>query len=160
VVEQAFVNASPLIHLARANLLDVLRAAATHVRVPRPVFEEVRAGSTEGTTVRALEAASWLAVEEPDDVPPAIAPWDLGKGESSVLALCARSGALAIIDDRLARRCAATLGLPVLGTVGLVLIARKAGRITRARPVLESLIATGMYLSDDIREQALALVGE
>jgi len=72
----------------------------------------------------------------------------------------ARPGTLAILDDLAARRCAATLRIPVRGTLGLVLAAKRRGRIPAARPVLESLRASGMYLSDPVLNKALALVGE
>jgi predicted nucleic acid-binding protein len=48
----------------------------------------------------------------------------------------------------------------VRGTLGLVLVAKQRGRIPAARPVLESLRASGMYLSDSVLNKALALVGE
>ena len=87
--------------------------------------------------------------------------WDLGEGEASVLAWgYDHPGTLIIVDDLAARRCAATLGIPVRGTLGLVLTAKKRGMIPEARPVLEKLRQSGMYLSDRILSQALALVEE
>jgi predicted nucleic acid-binding protein len=44
--------------------------------------------------------------------------------------------------------------------MGLVLIAKRRGLIPAARPILEMLVARGMYLSATVIEQALALVGE
>jgi predicted nucleic acid-binding protein len=46
------------------------------------------------------------------------------------------------------------------GTLGLILTAKKRGMIPQARPVLENLQQSGMYLSDRILDQALKLVGE
>ena len=87
---------------------------------------------------RALESTPWLTVVDPPAVPPIIQAWDLGAGESSVLAWAfANPGTLAILDDLAARRCAATLRIPVRGTLGLVLLAKQRGRIAAARPVLE-----------------------
>lgn len=57
-------------------------------------------------------------------------------------------------------RCATTLGIPIRGTLGLVLTAKQRGEISAARPVLEQLRLSGMYLSDWVMNQALALVGE
>ena len=63
-------------------------------------------------------------------------------------------------DDLAARRCPATFRIPVRGTLGLVLLAKQRGRISAARPVLEAMCASGMYLSDPVLNKALALVGE
>jgi predicted nucleic acid-binding protein len=52
------------------------------------------------------------------------------------------------------------LGIPVHGTLGLVLLAKKRGRIEKARPVLDRLRSAGMYLSDRVLDEALKLVGE
>ena len=71
-----------------------------------------------------------------------------------------QSGNSLIVDDLAARRCAATLGIPVRGTLGFILTAKKRGVIPEARPVLEKLRQSGMYLSDRILNQALALIGE
>ncbi|MCW5312947.1 DUF3368 domain-containing protein [Nostoc sp. KVJ3] len=64
------------------------------------------------------------------------------------------------MDDLAARRCAAVLGIPVRGTLGIVLIAKQRGKITMVRPIIENLRSSGMYLSDRVINQALALVGE
>nr|WP_267871621.1 DUF3368 domain-containing protein [Nostoc sp. CHAB 5715] len=64
------------------------------------------------------------------------------------------------MDDLAARRCAAVLGIPVRGTLGIVLTAKQRGKITMARPIIENLRSSGMYLSDRAINQALALVDE
>ena len=69
-------------------------------------------------------------------------------------------GTVIIVDDLAARRCAAGHGISVRGTLGLVLTAKKRGMIPEARPVLEKLRQSGMYLSDRILNQAFALIGE
>jgi predicted nucleic acid-binding protein len=94
-------------------------------------------------------------------VPSFIQAWDLGPGESAVLAWAyAHVGTEAIIDDLAAHRCATTFSIPIRGTLGLVLLAKKRGRFPLARPILEGLRRDGMYLSDRTLDQALALVGE
>ena len=93
--------------------------------------------------------------------PAQIQAWGLGPGESSVLAWAhSHPGSEAIIDDLAARRCAGALRIPVRGTLGLTLIAKQRGHISSARQVLEQLRQGGMYLSDEVMNEALALVGE
>ena len=86
---------------------------------------------------------------------------DLGPGEAEVLAWAlAHPGCVAVIDDLHARRRAAPLGVSVTGTVGLVLRAKQCGVMPIARPVLEQLRRSGLYLSDRVMNQALVVVGE
>jgi predicted nucleic acid-binding protein len=86
LAERPAVNASPLIHLAGADLLSFLQLAAPEIVVPRPVAEEIRAGGSVDAAARA--------------------------------------------------------------------------RISAARPVLEAMRGSGMYLSESVLDKALVLVGE
>lgn len=161
MAERPVVNASPLIFLARAGLLDLLRLAGDEIVVPEAVADEIRRRGNTDITAQALTHTAWLIVEKTLPTLPVIQAWDLGAGESSVLTWAAiHQGAEAIVDDLAARRCAAALGISVRGTLGLVLTAKTRGAIPAARPVLEQLRQAGMYLSDRIVAQALALVGE
>jgi predicted nucleic acid-binding protein len=161
LAERPAVNASPLIFLARAGLLEFLQLAGPEIVVPSAVADEIRREGPNDPAARALEATAWLKVVEAPPLPPVVQGWDLGAGESAVLAWAhAHPGTLAIVDDLAGRRCAAALRIPVRGTLGLVLIAKQRGKIKAARPVLESMRASGMYLSEAALNRALALVGE
>jgi len=160
LAERAAVNASPLILLARGGLAPLLQLTGPEVVVPLPVAEEIRRRGPGDPTLRALVESPWLIVAEVS-VPPLIQAWDLGPGESAVLAWAhAHPGALAVLDDLAARRCATALGIPVRGTLGLVILAKQRGEIPAARPVVEALRRGGLYLSDAVLNAALALVGE
>ena len=65
-----------------------------------------------------------------------------------------------IMDDLSGRKCARRLGIPVYGTLGIVLMAKKRGAISLARPVMENLIASGLYLSRPLLDEVLKRVGE
>ena len=160
MAEVAIVDASPLIFLARASRLDLLRMAADTILVPESVVAEVQAHADDAAG-RLLQRISWLTVAPSETAPAPILAWHLGAGETAVLACAlARPGAEAVLDDLAGRRCAAALGIPVRGTLGLVLTARQRGSIPAARPVVEALRREGMYLSDRVLDAALALVGE
>lgn len=159
--ERPAVNASPLIYLAHSGHLDLLRLAGENLVVPAAVAREITRRGPDDPTARALANTPWLNATETPPVPPQILAWDLGEGESSVLSWAlAHPGTLAIVDDLAARRCAAALGIPVRGTLGLVLLAKQHGHVASARAVLMRLRQAGMYLADDVMNPALALVGE
>lgn len=157
----AVVNASPLIYLAQAGLFHLLKVAGEPIFIPDVVSEEILRRGESDVTARAVKKAAWLEPAEVQRVPLEILSWNLGPGESSVLAWAlAHSGCRAIIDDLEGRRCAESLGVPLRGTLGLVLRARRQGIIDEARPVVEQLRVAGMYLSDWVMDTALAEVGE
>jgi predicted nucleic acid-binding protein len=161
VDEIAVINASPLILLSRSQNLVLLREFAKRILVPASVAEEIAARGKGDITVRAIAQSSWIEVAPTVPVPEEIASWGLGPGESSVLAIAmANAGMTAVIDDLGGRKCAASLDIPVRGTLGIVLTAKRRGVIERARPVLEDLIASGLYLHRHVLDEALRRVGE
>lgn len=161
MAERPAVNASPLIILSRAGLLDLLQLTAPELVVPDAVATEILRRGQSDITAQALGSTAWLSVIQTPPVPDSIQAWGLGQGESAVLAWAhAYPGTEAILDDLPARRCAAAHSIPVRGTLGLVLIAKQRGHIPAARPVLLQMRQTGMWLSDRVMNQAMALVGE
>lgn len=155
------VNASPLIFLSKAGYLSLLQLSTDTVIVPAVVADEIRRGGPGDETAKALEETDWLMIKEVGEVSQVIWEWDLGDGESAALQWAyVHERSEIIIDDLLARRCAEALDIPVRGTLGLVLLAKKRGVVTRARPVVETLRETGMYLSEAVVDRALAMVGE
>lgn len=161
VVDPPAVNTSPLIYLARAGLLDLLCIAGPAIVVPSAVAAEVAAAGASDPAVLALRSTPWLRTVPTEPAPAAVTAWDLGPGESAVIAYgLAHHGAEVIIDDRAGRRCAATLGLPVRGTLGMVLVAKRRGVLASARDAVERLVGAGMYLSQDVLDRALVQVGE
>jgi len=140
VAERPAINASPLIFLSRAGLMDFLQLEGNQIVVPKPVAEEIQRRGSDDPTVQAIEKTNWLCVVEPPPIPDTIRAWDLGVGETSVLAWRSHNpGTVIIVDDLAARRCAASHGISVRGTLGLVLTAKKRAMIPEARPVLENL---------------------
>jgi predicted nucleic acid-binding protein len=155
------VNSSPLIFLSKAGLLDWLQLAADTVLVPEAVAREINRREPMDVTATALTRTSWLRIVAVPAIPPVIQSWDLGPGESAVLAHAyTHPGAIAILDDGLGRRCADLMGIPLHGTLGLVMMAKRRGVITAVRPVIITLKQHGMYLSDRVINRALALIGE
>lgn len=155
------INASPLILLTRAGLLDLLQSVSQEVVVPAAVATEIQQYGVSDVTVKAIAQTEWLVVVDAPPVPELIQSYDLGAGESAVLTWgYVHADTEVIVDDLAARRCAGALGISVRGTLGLVLTAKQRNTIPAARPVLEQLRSSGMYLSDRVMNQALTLVGE
>ena len=85
----------------------------------------------------------------------------LDSGEANALALAVELRAeLVLIDERKARALAAQLHMPVKGTLGLLLSAEAAGLLPLVSPVLRGLIAAGLWMSEGLVRDVLALAGE
>lgn len=161
MTKTAIINASPLIFLSRGGQLGLLRHFADKILVPKPVIQEIRAKGPGDITAIAVKGASWLEQVATPAIPAIISAWGLGPGESSVLAIAVVNPRMeAIIDDLAGRRCAAFFNIPVRGTLGIVLAAKQRGHIAAARPVMEDLIKSGLYLSRAVLDKALQKVNE
>lgn len=155
------VNASPLILLSRTDRLDLLATLAKSLVVPEAVIREIHAGADRDDTADRIKNLSSLLRVADQPVPDRIRSWDLGAGESQVLAHgLERPGSEVVLDDLAARRCARSLGLPMIGTLGIVVLCRHLGLISAARPVVEALCDAGLRLKQGLMDGALAKVGE
>lgn len=160
MAERTAVNASPLIFLGKAGLLELLRVEAPEVVVPEPVWIEVTAAGAPDAIGATLASLPWLRRSVPVTVPPSVEAWDLGSGESAVIAWAMASpGTSVVLDDLAARRCALAYSLEVTGTLGLVLRGHTRGIVRDPRAAIDQLRASGMWLSDRVVESALGLVG-
>ena len=86
---------------------------------------------------------------------------DVDLARRFAIALAVELGASAIIiDDRPARRLAEVAGLNVIGTLGLLLEAKRAGHIRSIRAELDKLLETSFFLSQELYDQLLRLADE
>lgn len=159
--EKWVVNASPLICLGKMGHLDWLPALAGEIVIPFGVAREIESGPDDDPACHWLRSAGSVHVRPVGDVEADIVGWDLGRGESEVLAWARRHpDYTALLDDRAARRCADVLNIPVCGTVGVLMRAKRNGLNTHLAPLLEDAVKAGLHVSPAVRSEALRLVGE
>jgi predicted nucleic acid-binding protein len=66
----------------------------------------------------------------------------------------------AVIDDLDARRCAQALAIPMLGTGGVLLLAKRRGLIASVGESLDKIRAAGLWLSDEVVALIQSQAGE
>ena len=83
-------------------------------------------------------------------------------GQMSILPALAGSILVppAVLVDALARCVAIANGIPIKGTLGLLLDAKRIGYLTAVKPSLDQLQELGFRLSQQTREAVLKLAGE
>jgi hypothetical protein len=85
----------------------------------------------------------------------------IGPGEREVISLGLELGAgLLILDEQPARRLAKSVGLRVIGTVGILLTAKERGHLSSIRPELDRLLAVNFFMDQDLYEKVIGQAGE
>jgi predicted nucleic acid-binding protein len=148
--DRAVTNSTCLIALERIEKLDLLPKLFTAVFAPPAVHDELGC------------VLDWLQVRVPADSGAVAAlriQLHLGEAEAIALAMELHDVSI-ILDDGKARRIAAQLGLHVIGTLGLLIAAKRRGCIESVGKVLESLDRAGFRMSAGLRVETLRLAGE
>lgn len=156
------VDASPLIFLSKLGRLDLLERAADEILAPPAVLAELRAHH-DAAANRLLETAGrWLRLQQPSNLELLDRLLEtLDRGEAETLALARDCAAeRVVVDDLAARRMARRLGLPVVGTLGLLLAARLSGEIESLRAEIGNLRAVGFRASEGLIARILEAAGE
>lgn len=159
MVTTLIVNASPLISLGKIDGLRLLADPLFKVYVPQPVADEVFVQTNDA-------AAQWLGTGRAFLVParpldPILLAWDLGPGETTVIAEAShQTEAVAVLDDLAARRCAQSLGLRCTGTLGLLLMAKHRGLIPKVMPLVGQLQQNGLFIGDRLIQDTRTAAGE
>ena len=154
-------NNSPLVSLWTLDQLSLLRDLYTEVLIPEEVQEEFLA-TGEIAREQALKNAPWIMTVKPtiplDD---SVYPNAIHSGEAAVFNLAKEYGTrLVILDDKEARGYAKRIGLPVTGTVGILLEAKRSGLISVIKPLLDVLLENGVRLTASLVNDALQEAGE
>lgn len=148
----AVANSSPLIALDQIQGVWLLRELFPTVLVPPAVQTEVQSVSLPAW----VEVRSLAGVSDPR-----IPATPFGRGEREVISLGLEIGAHALIlDDLPARRLAERLGLRVVGTLGVLLLAKQRRLVPAIRPLLDALRAAGFFFDERLYWHLLALAGE
>ncbi len=155
-------NTGPLIALAIVDRIRILPDLFTSVIVPRAVHEEILAGGQQGFGLTSYQKAGWLnrfVLEKPLD--PLLEAL-LDRGEAEVLQTAVSLNAdWVLIDERKARKVARTVyDLSVVGTVGILIEAKRRGLIPEIGNLLIEMKEYGYRIHESIIERALFAVGE
>lgn len=152
-------NTSPLITLAGVGLLELLPALYSEIQIAAAVYDEYQ--TNRASAEPNLDTLTWLIVEaiEPDRALAEIP--GLGRGEAATIALGTLVQARAVVlDDRLGRRIAGERGLPVIGTMTVLLRAKQHGLLPAVGPIMTTMLAQGRRISPRLHAHVLRVAGE
>lgn len=159
-------NAGPLIALGKLGQLGLLLKLYGEILIPRGVYTEVvvnglRLGASDAQAVDFLIQQGHIRVADvtlPSPPPIWAQPIDVGELEVIVLAQ-QQSADWALIDNAHARRAARQAGLPLKGTVGLLLEAFRRGYLSlqEFELLIQNIKARpDLWISERLCDRALA----
>lgn len=133
------LNNTPLVALWTIGRLDLFRDLYQEVLIPQEVEDEFLA-TEESNRRQALESAPWVKTVQLSSPRRAIAYVGLDPGEAAVLAVAEeRDARLVVIDEKKARRFAERMGIPLTGTLGVLLSAKEAGLVSSVAGLIAQL---------------------
>ncbi len=128
-------NSSPLIALLSVDKITILDKLFSEVYIPKAVYDEVFAVKHKYADFGKADFLNKISVTDNDIIK--VLNVHLGLGESEVIALSIEKKLDgAILDDKQARNIADNMGLKVLGTVGVLMLAKQRKIISNVKPLL------------------------
>ncbi len=156
------VNSTPILALGNIGELDILRKMYGKIIIPVSVYNEVTA--KQDTASKTLSVAeNWIevqSIENREDYAMYRSRLHSGEIEVMILAQQTPRADLVIIDDMTARKTAEFLGLPLTGTIGVLIKAKQNGIISEVMPVLKKMENNGFFISDRIKQMISEKTGE
>jgi hypothetical protein len=153
-------DSSALVALSVCDVLHLLEPLFGEIKVPQAVFDEVNiANKPEAKVLKQFlvgkvtqVSLATLTIEKSNG---------LGKGELEAIALYKQEAAdLLLIDDARAKKTAYINNVEVMGSLGVLLLAKQRGLIATIRPLLDKLSDSDIFVGDNLLERILVLAGE
>jgi len=155
------VNASPIISLCSINKASFLIELCDELLIPKGVAEEIDRGTEDDPAKIWLQQFGATYIKDAGPIEPFLRAWDLGQGETEVINWARTNpGWTPILDDRAARNCVQSLNRRVLGTIGIIIMAKKEHKIEAVNPLLNQLDQIGFRISRNLIDAAAVIAGE
>lgn len=152
-------DTGPLLALARINQLQLLGKLFKECRVTASVVEECLAKPEckDAAVIQgALNSGVLVAISDPK-INPNLSKLDCG--EQSAIEAASKSNCILLIDEKRGRTLARSLGIQIIGTLGILLLAKKRGLIPETKTHIQ-LLEEDYYFSKTLINTALELANE
>ncbi|MFH0726551.1 MAG: DUF3368 domain-containing protein [Pseudomonadota bacterium] len=156
-------DSSPLMAFSAIGKLPLLQEELGQIIIPDAVWTEIAVDGKHKKGTGDILRADWIKIEYvKNQVLAKSLRKDIDYGESEAIALAVELDAdLILLDDKMARTVASNFGLNILGTVGILIRAKKKGLLQQLRPELQNLLVEANFrLSHELINIALREVGE
>lgn len=154
-------DTTPLISLMKIDQLNLLNYLFGEVQIPSAVFEELISNSRfpdESRQIRECPFIKKINVTDTNAVNLLRRSTGLDAGESEAIILSdSIPASLLLMDGAKGREVAAQMGIQLMGTIGILLIANNGNLLSKDQVLecIETLKITGRHISDKLYKQLI-----
>ena len=154
-----FSNTTPFIALSSSGQLELLPELFGEIHTVYEVAEECLAGGH--IKVPSLQNLSWVKLVKSIEPLQQTVLLELDKGEKHTLNMACRLKAdKVIIDEKIGRNMAEYLGLNVVGTLGVLLLAKQQHKISSFLDCVREMQKQGIYYHPALIKKTAQYIGE
>ena len=155
-------DAGPLISLAKTDQLFLLKELFEQVLIPKAVYNELSLDSHHKETDFLNQAIidKWLKVVTPQKKPSKLILDILDLGESEAITVAKEMKIPLLIDELKGRKVAKKENVKIIGSIGILLIAKKTSLLKSIKESMIKMQDTGYRFSDKLYKKALSLSNE
>ena len=154
-------DTTPLIALMKVGRLDLLHELFCEILIPEGVFHELTSNESFPEEAEQIKNTRYIRIitvpeQKAVDMLRCSAGLDLGESEAIICA-DSRKADILLMDEAKGRRVAHTMGLRVMGTIGILLASNECGLITsdEAKRAILGLKESNQRISDALMKEAL-----
>jgi predicted nucleic acid-binding protein len=154
-------DTGPIIAFARIGRLDLLRQVVGELIIPHAVYEELTGRGQERPGAAEVIRGEWIRRRiVGDQVRVAQLPPVLHAGEREAIILAEELLAQLLIDEQRGRNMATARGVTVLGSLRILIEAKRRGLIDRAQPLFDAMLAAGYWIDEELLPPFFQEIGE
>jgi len=152
-------DSSALIALSICHQLNLLENLFDEVHVPASVYREVNVpNKPESKQLIEFLKDKKMDIELSSYI---ISTPRLGKGELEAMALYKKLNAdYLLTDDKQARKTAEYNNIKIIGSIGILILAKRQGLIQAVKPSLDAIYHSYTYISEALYQHVLEVVNE
>ena len=157
-------DAGPLIALGRTNNIFILNKLFKSIIIPDSVASECLADKTRPGALAIQKSIENTDIKVHFNNSSILKNNTLGeildKGEAAAIELAYSSKVPLLIDEKLGRQVAQKLQIKIIGTAGILILAKQNNIIPAVEPILHNLKEGGYFFSKNLMDAVLKRVGE
>jgi predicted nucleic acid-binding protein len=144
-------DTGPIIAFARIGRLDLLRQVVGELVIPTAVYEELTGRGPERPGAAEVIRGEWIRQHlVGDQTSVAQLPPVLHAGEREAIVLAEELQAQLLIDEQRGRNIATARGVTVMGSLRILIEAKRRGLVDRAQPLLEAMLSVGYWIDEEL----------